>query len=528
MKLSDQTLKILRVFIFPLLITAAWFAMAQYTFNQKIDLNGDNCYYYTVASSLATGHGYSDLSKLGTPATATYPPGYPLLMAPLRMMTDSVIVQKWLNEVFVLLSLLLLYIILLRLKLPLSVAFTASFAGAFIPRLWHFSTMMMSEASFCLTGILTLYCLLRMSEHEERWYDELRSPWFYLMIVALVLNYHVRTQGLALVAGVLFCLLVRMRWASLAATIAGFAIGYLPWMLRNKLMGLSNTRYLDMVMLANPWQPEQGALTLPEFIARFFDTLRMLIFQAIPSAVMPFANVNPDQPVYTVGIYLLGGLMLVLMLIGCWQMGKIRWAMLGYFAGTLGIIAMFSTPSGNRYLTSVLPLLTMVEFIGIWWCLSRLIQLRWKQVVVPAYVLLPLLLFAKAGLVSEHEQSIAKFPIQYQQFFQIGRQIKKSTPADAVVCSRKPQMFYMYSNRPGICYKFTPDARELITHLVENQVDYVILDALGYGSTPRYLFPAIQQYPQYFQRVLVHYENTHTYLIQFDRERAQRELMTEK
>lgn len=522
--LSEKAQMWVKYLVCPLLITVAWYWMASYTFNEKLDLNGDNCYYYTVASAMATGEGYSDISVLGNPPTATYPPGYPILMTPLRMITDSIVAQKWQNEVFVLCSLLLLYLLLLRLKLPISVAFTASFAGAFLPRLLHFSTMMMSEASFLLTGVAAMYFLVRMAEHEEKWYSELKTPWPYLLILAVVLNYHIRTQGIALMAGVCLCLLVRMRWASLATMMAGFVLGYLPWSLRNKMLGLSNTRYLDMVMMANPWQPEAGALSVPEFIARFFETLKMLIFTAIPSAIFPFADVNPDQPEYTVGLYVLGGVLVVLMLLGCWQLGKIRWAMIGYVAATLGVIAMFSTPSGNRYLTGILPMLTVALVVGAWWCVEKLVQLKWKNAFVPAFVFLPLLLMAKPALVAEHESARQKFPMQYQQFFSIGKQLRKTAPADAVVCSRKPQLLYMYSQRPGICYKFTPDAKELIEHLVTRKVDYVILDALGYGSTPRYLWPAVQTYPQFFPKVVMHYENTHTYLVEFDRARAAKEL----
>ena len=55
-----------------------------YIFDSKLNFNGDNCYYYINATSLARGNGYADM--LGRPTT-NFPPGYPLLMAPLRMIT---------------------------------------------------------------------------------------------------------------------------------------------------------------------------------------------------------------------------------------------------------------------------------------------------------------------------------------------------------------------------------------------------------------------------------------------------------
>lgn len=70
-----------------------------YIFNPQIDINGDNCYYYAFASALAAGEGYVDIA--GEPS-ALFPPGYPLLMTPLRFITDSVVAQKVMNLLFLL------------------------------------------------------------------------------------------------------------------------------------------------------------------------------------------------------------------------------------------------------------------------------------------------------------------------------------------------------------------------------------------------------------------------------------------
>ena len=129
-----------------------WGIIASKTFNPKPDLNGDNFCYYIYASSLATGHGYSDLSSPEIKPTTNFPPGYPLLMTPLRMVTESIVAQKWLNEIFVLAGILLIFFTLLKLGLRWDISLVAAAAGLFSPRLWHFSTMMMSEASFFFTS----------------------------------------------------------------------------------------------------------------------------------------------------------------------------------------------------------------------------------------------------------------------------------------------------------------------------------------------------------------------------------------
>ena len=510
------------------ILALVWGILAGKTFNKKADLNGDNFNYYIYASSLATGHGYSDLSSPDIHPTAAFPPGYPALMTPLRVITDSIVAQKWLNELFVLGGIILIFFTLLQLGMRWDISLAAAAAGLFCPRLWHFSTMMMSEASFFFTSAFVFYALARYltaENKDERWWEDIKKPWLWVMIAMLVLNYHVRTQGLALVAGVVLLLLVKCRWVGLGTTVVGFILGCLPYVIRNRVLGLNGNRYLDTIMMSNPWRPEEGALSFAEVLERFFQTLKMLVFNAIPNTIFPYLDVNCDQPEFTAGIYIIGALVLAGILIGYWSMGSLRWGMIGYLAATLGLISIFSTPSGNRYITSILPLLAAGLMCGIWQ-LAEWIFTRRKQWLFQGCALILCLLFipSKAGIADEIKQSQQRYPTQYVQFFQMAKQMKKQAPAGSIVCSRKPQMFWMDSNLPGVGYRFTKDAKELLLDLVDKKVDYVVLDNLGYSSTYLYLYPAIQQYPQFFPRAVLYYENTHQYLLVFDRERAQREL----
>mgnify|MGYP006988868776 CR=1 FL=1 len=97
-KKTSGSPKMLIYFVLPAILLVAWWMLASRTFNSKPDLNGDNFCYYTYATAMATGHGYADLSSPGNPPTANFPPGYPMLMLPLRLITDSIVAQKWLND----------------------------------------------------------------------------------------------------------------------------------------------------------------------------------------------------------------------------------------------------------------------------------------------------------------------------------------------------------------------------------------------------------------------------------------------
>lgn len=519
--------------IFPILLILIGAWLAQYTFNPKADLNGDNYNYFTYATSLAEGHGYCDLSSPDQHPTNNFPPGYPIIMMPLRMMTNSIVAQKVLNEALLIVGILLAYLTLLRLGIKRSYAFFYAGTGLFCPRVFHFSTMMMSEASFFATSMLVMYALIRMCDEtklEGKAFSTnkikplLSNGWFYTMIVALILNYHIRTQGLALVAAVFCFLIFTRRWYTTLFSGILFVCGCLPWMIRNNIQGLTGNRYVDAMMTVNPWRPEEGTLSFSDFVVRFFETLQMLVFKAIPNSIPPFLEVEYGGE-YTIGCYCFGMALLIFICIGFWRMDKLRWFALAYLTATLGLISLFSTPSENRYLTTILPLLTTATFIGLALLVKWLLQLAWPKICIhPAFLGL-FLLTSILGFKEEHDMSQQPMHPYYQQFFNIGKAMDKAVkqhkiPADAVVCSRKPVMFYTYSHLRGLTYKFTKDDKELISHLVANKVDYVMLENLGYSSTGLYLYPAIDKHKDLFPKIVMQHPQTNNYLFLFDRKLA--------
>ena len=71
-----------------------------YIFNEKLDMNGDNCTYYMLSTSIAEGHGYADITNAAHNPSNVFPPGYPLLMSVIRFFTDSFFPQKVLNGLY--------------------------------------------------------------------------------------------------------------------------------------------------------------------------------------------------------------------------------------------------------------------------------------------------------------------------------------------------------------------------------------------------------------------------------------------
>ncbi|MDR0995219.1 MAG: hypothetical protein LBL81_02895 [Tannerella sp.] len=492
-----------------------------YIFNAKIDLNGDNCRYYMLASSIAGGHGYADVTNPAYPPTNVFPPGYPLLMSLLRIFTDSFIAQKIFNGLFLLGSVLLLFFFIKGRKSSLPLAFAACVLALLVNRSLAFATMMMSETAFLFFSVLTLWFLYKLDQGKNGkpfWKD----GYFYLSIFAAAYCYHIRTQGIALIVAVLGYFLFTKRWKEMLGFGAGFVLCLFPWMLRNKWAGVGQSRYLDTIALANPWRPEEGSLGLGEVIHRFFDTFRMLLTKALPDSLTPYMNVDYGSAT-TFGEWLAAILLVVLIIVGIWQFGKFKWFFLFYIVATFGVISLFSTPSGNRYLTALLPLMEISLAVGVYAVFRvALRKAGWAKELSP-WLLLVLCLFSFHRLQVLHAENNAPFPAAYTNFFRIGEAVHKQLPPSAVVCSRKPELFYMYSKGAVTGYAWTEDDKTLLKGLLDAKVQYVVLEQLGYSSTSRYLYPAIQKHPACFQ-VVMHLANPDTYLLKFDRGQAAKEI----
>ncbi len=504
--------------IFPVLLFVVWLMAYNYIFNTKLDLNGDNCTYYMNATSIATGHGYSDISTPSYTPTNNFPPGYPLLMAPLRVLTDSIIAQKILNGLFLLGGVLLLYFLMIRAQFEKSLAFVAGCAMILCERVLHFSTMMMSEMSFFFTSALVLWALYKMKPEKPFWKD----TWFYVMLVTLVLNYHIRTQGIALAGAVLIYFLCDKKWKETLGTALGFFVGCLPWILRNKMQGMTQSRYFESISQVNPWRPEDGSLDVAGIAGRFFETGSMLVSQALPDSIIPYVQVNYEQPAGA-GLWLLALVMGALIGFGFWQFGRFRWLLMTYILLTFSVISIFSSPSQNRYIVTILPFLNMGLLIGIWKVGTLCFQRAQLKYAFSPWILVVLLFTAKGEIRDLHVINNAPFPPSYQNFFQLGTMLKANVAPETVVASRKPGLLYMFSGTGVVGYPFSSDDRVVIQGLIDSQTEYVILEQLGYSSTALYLFPAIQKNLELFSPV-IHLENPDTYLLRFNREEARLKL----
>lgn len=165
----------------------------------------DDAHYIILAESLADGTGYRLTNLPGAPVEEAFPPGYPLLLAPLvTLFPENFVPLKLLSLIFWLASLPLVYQLFNRRFTP-PIALGLWAAVALNPHLVGMATTVMSEAPYLFLTLLSLVLF-------DRWQAEENGRFTWHLPAALgiaALSVAVRTVGIMLLAALLVMLVAR-------------------------------------------------------------------------------------------------------------------------------------------------------------------------------------------------------------------------------------------------------------------------------------------------------------------------------
>jgi hypothetical protein len=192
----------------------------------------DDGHYLILARALAHGDGYRYMNLPGAPAAAHFPPGYPLLLAPIWWMAPSFPANV---VYFKLVNVVLLPVVALAIRAlgrrsgglgPIAASVVAIASVASVPVLF-LNGLLFSETAFMAALFGLLPVVDRSLEANSR-----PSPRLLLSLGlatgALAL---LRTVGIALLPAALVMLGLRRRWRDAALLLAGALIVLVPWQL---------------------------------------------------------------------------------------------------------------------------------------------------------------------------------------------------------------------------------------------------------------------------------------------------------
>ena len=484
------------------------------TFDEDLDLNGDNTTYYMLGWSLASGRGYTSIDGITEVPATNFPPGYPALVAAvMAVLSDEITTIKATNGVFYALSILLLFHLFHRLSGDLHLAFVAGICIALNAHLLRYSTIMMSEIPFLLFTTAALLCFLHA--RSSSFAGLLRNPHLYLFLFFLVSSCYIRTAGISLLGGVLLVLLLRRDWQYSLLVCGVFILGMLPWSLRARRLG--GIAYLAQFVLVNPYRPEQGHIAIGDLLDRVISNANRYISTEIPNGCFSFLRLSYShrEAIDPVGLAL-GAALVLIMGLGLYAIQHHRDLIAGYLLAAFAIL--FCWPVvwiGIRFLIPLIPLFTLCFFSGLWRILHLLSARFFPQFRLRALVLLPLVLPLVADLPRLHQVAARDYPPGWQNYLELADWVRLNLPNDAVVCCRKSSIFFMFANRHVTRYDFIADPDEFIEHLKRRKVTHVVMDNLGFSSTRLYLKPALEKHKHLFS-ALLWLDNPSTMLLEFN------------
>jgi len=489
-----------------------------YIFDKKMDLNGDNFGYLNYASSMLQGKGYSSPYNPDFAPTNWFPPGYSSMLAVLMFFFgDNTVLLSVVNGLLFLGGILLFFILLKKVTNHVPFAFSVCLLLLLNSGLLRLATILMSEIPYLFFTILALFSLSRMEEDVKIW----KSKYFYGVLLSAVAAYYTRSIGIVLVGAIVLHWLFQKKWKRALGFVAGFSVLYLPWIVRNSIYGIKS-RYFASMTAVNNWRPEEGQIStvsafVDKMLVNFYDT----VIRGFTDVIFPFMQVDTLSKSTVV---LFGSIVLVLAFFGAWKTGRYRILFGSYLLGNILVFLLWHEGNGSRYVWPLAPFVAFCFFWGFYQLILILVKLAKKTTpnYLP-YAFLVLAYFNLPNLENLHLQAAEELNPAYKNYFDMAKAVKKQGGKNLVIACRKAEMFYYYSGAFVTNYQFSLDDKAVIKHLIDNKVDYVVLEQLGYSSTGRYLYPAIMKNQELFQAVM-HLQNPDTYLLYFDKVKARQKL----
>lgn len=480
--------------------------------DQMIGLTGDNANYILLAHSLMTGAPYS---------SAESPWGYPALLTPIMAVigtgnfVEAIPWLKLLTILFFLASLPAIYL-LFRARHSAIMAFGATMLFVLCnTTLWYANDVMTEIPYLCVTFAALLYWQKGIAPWaQERSTSTTPWPALFAASVLIALSYYIRSVGVTLFAAALLVLLWYRKLRALLALAFLLAIMALPWAIFSSTHEFPG--YLAKFLLRDPFNPAAGRISsVGEFLIWIGDSAKINILDTFPRMLLPDPTPDTLRAILTpiLAVLLVGGLILRLA----------RRVELPEIYTLLFLLLLFASPfRADRFLLPVYPLLLHYVFEGCGWIVEHLAKLRapaLKRLARPSVsgsILATLLLLTAlpntwvAGMASADNLRylLGKAPPtghtpDWQSYFAACDWIRKNTPRESRVMSRKFTLTTLYSDRPSLPIPFRPPDKylEYIGYL---HIDYILEDAFEWSTQTRdYLRPTLKAYPQMFQLVEV-------------------------
>lgn len=474
---------------------------------------GDNASYLALARSLRENGTYQELWDPAARAHTQYPPGWPLILA--GAMTVGIgpwVGFKVLAALFSAVAVGLSYLWARQVGTPRT-ALAVGILLAVGTGVVNTGRWELSEPPFWAFTMLALLAFARMRPADpadgmdpadspaapppadaSRW-RALRGP-LAVAAVATLLAYMTRSAGLPLVVAGGAWLAWRRRGRQLAVfalVVAPFAV---YWWARGKAAG--GPGYASHLWYVDPYRPMLGTVGIGGLMTRLVRNVAEYTGAQVPYLL---TGVRVGFPAVALGV------VVVLLALAGWGMRMRRPGVAELWLPLyVGLVMIWPREwASERFLLPVLPMLLLCAAEPV-----RLLAARTRHAVLAGAAAVGIVVVAsmpplaaqitgardcRAGYGPDNPYPCLLEP--WTDFLDLSRSIRGTLPADAVVLSRKPTLFWVYAGYPSRTYPFTDSPDSLLAVARAAHARYILLDYMDKVSV-LYLGPVLMQRPQAF------------------------------
>ncbi len=448
---------------------------------------GDNAGYVTLAESLVDTGRYLSVYDPERPPQTQYPPVFPALLA-LGMLLG---LGPWAGlKIVVLLAstagVALSYLWARRRAPPIALA--VGVLVALSPGVLEYSHWLLSDAPFWAFTMLALWALEDAPESRAR---------VAVAAVAIALAYFTRSAGLPLVLAALGWLVLRRRWrdAGIVAAVV-LPLAFLWWL---RARGLGGVDYVEQFLAVNPYRPEAGRIGIGDLVQRMVSNDGRYLTRHLPTLLVGSVGLTPS---------IVASVFVAFAVLG-WVVRLKRPGVAEIFL-PLYIGLLFVWPevwASDRFLLPVYPVMLVLAGEALVQAGERLGEgwgARLGGVAVAGLVLMatPALHAAgERGTTCTHRyregDPYACLHPAARDLLRVADWARDALPADAVVLSRKPRLFYVLSGKPGRLYPLSTEPQELLDLAEHIGARYLVVDRMDALST-YYVTPILARRPAAF------------------------------
>jgi hypothetical protein len=473
-------------------------------FSPDISTNGDDAKYYIIGKSLMSGNGYRDMYSPQNRIHTDYPPLFPAFLGTVGAFTATPLIPKIAVGLLSAGVLLLLFCYLRRTapKFTLPVVLITAISSPFASH----ATLLMSEIPYCFA---TLAALMLLDLYRRRGG---RGLAFWAAALVAVMPAFIRTVGIAFVAAWLVENVLDKKYRQ---TIAHLLL-FVGAMVLLRFATEWHSSYMDSLFRKNAYDPELGFLKPAEMIVRMGQNSYQYLFAVLPHLILGVGLTSGASVAVALLVALLAG-------IGWVRNFVLPTRFLSFYLMFYGGILSMWQPqwTSERMVIPVIPFIALFSLQGLEAILRPLFSK--KNAPGAGERLTTGILWAATLLIvlpnfSDHVRQLEaseELSSDWKNFYSCADWIRLNTPRDAIVVSRKPELFYLRALRKGFIYPYSHEGEKVIAALKEGNARYCVLDNFFWtGTTARYLYPAVTSHAEMFH-IVYSLHNPDTYVLEF-------------